>query len=388
MLGVPPTATTDEIKRAYKKLALKYHPDKNQEPGAQEKFKEISVAYEVLSDDEKRQRYNQYGEKGVNEDVSGADPSDIFASFFGGGRRNRGEPKPKDIVHELPVALESFYNGKTSKLAITRDRLCPDCKGSGANKEGVDAKCRDCGGRGVRMVTRQLGPGFIQQMQAACPACSGKGSSLKPEDRCKGCNGEQVVKDKKIFEVNIDKGMKRGDAVTFTGEGDQVPGVRLSGDIIIVLDQKPHDVFQRKGSHLLVEKTISLSEALTGCKIVIKHLDGRSLVVSTPPGVVIDPDFLWSVNREGMPVAKTGGVERGNLIFKFKVKFPQSLAEIESSKLRQILGVPEAPLIPNDHEEATMHPTTIDLSQSQGKADDDDDDAPPQGPRGATCAQA
>jgi DnaJ family protein A protein 2 len=392
LLGVPPTASTDDIKRAYKKLALKYHPDKNQEPGAQEKFKEISLAYEVLSDDEKRQNYNRFGEKGVDQDTSSMDPSDIFSSLFGGGRRPRGEPKPKDIVHELPVALEHFYNGKVSKLAITRDRLCSKCNGSGANKPGVDAKCRDCGGRGVRMMTRQLGPGFIQQMQVACSTCSGKGTSLKPEDRCTTCNGEQTIKDKKVFEVNIDKGMKRGDFVTFAGEGDQVPGVRLSGDIIIVLDQKPHDVFQRRGNHLLLEKTIGLSEALTGVKLAIKHLDGRTLLIETAPGTVIDPDTLWAVNREGMPLPKTGGVERGNLIIKFKVQFPKSLSEVETAGLRKILGTPETPAVPNDCEHAIMAPTTIDLN-AQSKNDDDDDgpsssSGPQQGgARTAQCAQ-
>lgn len=385
-LGVNSSASEEEIKRAYRKLALKYHPDKNKDEGAQEKFKEISVAYDVLSDPEKRKRYDQFGEKGLSGE-GGIDPSDIFSSFFGGGSRSRGEPKPKDIVHEHAVPLEHFYNGKVVKLAIMRDRLCDECNGSGANKPGVDAKCRECQGRGVQVVTRQLGPGFIQQMQVQCRSCGGKGSALKPEDRCKKCNGEQVVKDKKIFEVNIEKGMKKGDAVTFRGEGDQIPGVRLAGDIIIILDQKPHSVFVRKGNHLYLERTISLSEALTGFQLEVTHLDGRKLAIRPVPGSCVDPDHLWAINREGMPLPKTGGSERGHLLVKFSVKYPQSVSENDATTLRKVLGVPQQQPISPDAEEAYLSQTTVDPNAKETNTRDDDDDEEPRGARTAGCAQ-
>jgi len=383
LLGVSPSASADEIRRSYKKLALKYHPDKNKEPDAQEKFKAISVAYEVLSDEEKRKRYDNYGEKGIDQEAGGMDPSDIFASMFGGGRRPRGEPKPKDIMHELPVSLEHFYMGRTAKLAITRDRLCSSCDGRGSNKPGVDAKCNECQGRGVQLVTRQLGPGFIQQMQVQCRNCNGKGSSLRPEDRCKTCNGEQTVKEKKIFEVHIERGAKRGDHVTFTGEGDQIPGVRLAGDIIIIFDQKPHDTFTRKGNHLLIERTISLAEALTGFECVVKHLDGRTLSISPPPGFVLDPDRLYEVGREGMPVPKTGGVERGNLFIQFKVQYPQHVSPSDLEKLRAILGNPPRQEVPPDADQCTL---SVAHAIPKEEREDDDDDAP-RGARTATCAQ-
>lgn len=383
-LGVSPSASGDDIKRAYKKLALKYHPDKNQEPGAAEKFKEISVAYEILSDDDKRKRYDQFGEKGIDAEAGGMDPSDIFSTFFGGGRRPRGEPKPKSIMHELPIALENFYNGKVVKLAITRDRLCSTCNGRGSNKEGVDAKCSDCNGRGAKMMMRQLGPGFIQQMQVPCGTCSGRGTNLKPQDRCLGCNGEQILKEKKIFEVQVEKGMKRGDSVTFNGEGDQIPGVKLAGDIIIVLDQKPHPVFTRKGSHLLMNKTVSLVEALTGVTFVVQHMDGRNLVVKTLPHAVLDPEFMYAVNREGMPVKGTGGVERGNLIVKFQVVYPKIVTDADAQKLKQIFGAPPAVSIPVEHEEGFLQQTNLDLNDkaTQGQLNNDDDDDDDQGGRG------
>jgi DnaJ family protein A protein 2 len=389
-IGVAPNASADDIKRAYKKMALKYHPDKNQEAGAADKFKEISVAYEILSDEDKRKRYDQYGEKGVDSDAAGVDPSDIFSSLFGGGRARRGEPKPKSIMHELPVALENFYNGKAVKLAITRDRLCSSCNGRGSNKEGVDAKCSDCGGRGAKMMIRQLGPGFMQQMQVPCNSCNGRGTNLKPQDRCAGCKGEQILKDKKIFEVVIEKGMKRGDSVTFAGEGDQIPGVKLSGDIIIVLDQKPHPIFTRKGAHLLINKTISLVEALTGFKTVVQHLDGRHILVQTQPGEVLDPEFMYSVNREGMPIKGTGGVERGNLLIKFQVVYPKRVSAADAVKLHEVFGQPPTVTVPTEHEEGFLQQTTIDLNDKahQQRDDDDDDDDSGRGqPQGAQCAQ-
>lgn len=388
-LGLTPDASSEDIKRQYRKLALKFHPDKNKEEGAQEKFKELSVAYDVLSDPEKRKRYDQYGEKGLDGSGGGGDASDIFSAFFGGGRP-KGEQKPKDIVHELPIALEHFYNGKVVKLAITRDRLCGECSGSGSNKPGVDAKCRDCGGRGVQMITRQIGPGFLQQMQVQCKACNGKGSSLKPEDRCGTCKGEQIIKDKKIFEVNVEKGMKQGDFVPFRGEGDQIPGIRLAGDIIIVFDHKPHAVFTRKGDHLYMEQTLSLSQALTGFTLNITHLDGRVLTLRPSANACIDPDHLWAVAREGMPVAKTGGSERGQLVIKFKVQFPQSLSDHDCQQLRTVLGVPPSPPTVPDAEEHYLSRTTIDLNAKDApRRGDDDDDEAPRGRQGggAQCTQ-
>lgn len=393
LLGVPPTASEEQIKRAYKTAAIRLHPDKTahlpeaERKAAEEKFKEMSSAADVLTDPEKKAKYDRFGEKGLDGSGGGMDPSDIFSSLFGGGRRqDPGERKPKSIMHELPVALENFYNGKCVKLAITRDRLCGTCNGRGSNKEGVSAKCDGCGGRGVRMIVRQLGPGFMQQMQTGCPDCNGRGSSLRPEDRCTGCNGEQITKEKKIFEVHVEKGMKRGDHVTFPNEGDQIPGVRLAGDIIIVLDQKHHDEFTRKGNHLYIERTVSLVEALTGFRRVIKHLDGRSLVIQPPEGTVLDPEFLYIVDREGMPIKGTGGVERGNLIVKFTVKYPQAISAADGKKLRAVLGEPEKVEVPADHDLGTLAKTQVDMTKeasSHMQEDADDEDGDPRARGGA-----
>ena len=287
-LGIQPDAEEAQIKRAYKRMALKYHPDKCKEADGEAKFKAVAEAYEVLSDADKRKTYDRLGKKGLEEGPGHGghgDASDIFSAFFGGGGRPRGEPKPKDIIHELAVSLEDFYNGRTRKIAATRDRLCGGCTGTGINPEtGKDResfKCLQCKGRvcyyfleiahsiytqsksiqssqGVKVQIREIAPGYAQQMQVECNSCSGKGYAIPATVVCKGCDGNQIVKDRKILEVHIEKGMKRGDHVTFEGEGDQIPDVRLSGNILIVLGHKPHAFFQRRGRHLFIEHEVCL----------------------------------------------------------------------------------------------------------------------------------
>jgi DnaJ family protein A protein 2 len=159
-------------------------------------------------------------------------------------------------------------------------------------------------------------------VRARCPACNGEGAQVRPSDVCGTCRGQRIVKDRKVLEVHIERGAKKGDHIRFTGEGDQVPGVALSGDILILLEQKPHDVFRRVGNHLLMNHTLTLQEALLGVELPIEHLDRRVVVVTIPPGDVVDPGFAYVVHREGMPVPNTGGSERGNLIIYFEVTFP------------------------------------------------------------------
>jgi len=271
---------------------------------AAEQFKEITKAYEILSDDTKRKLYDEGGEDAVENGGGGGDPHDIFSAFFGGGgRRERGPKKGEDLVHPIQVDLENLYNGKTVKLSLTRDIICTACKGSGSKNPDANTTCQSCEGNGVKLVIRQIAPGMIQQMQMKCPDCDGSGTSVKAKDRCTECSGKKVKSDKKVLEVNIDKGMKNNQKITFPGEADQKPGI-MPGDVVFVLQQKEHKTFKRKNDDLLIQQKIPLVEALCGTNFIVTHLDGRKLVVKTQPGELIRPGDVKTIDDEGMPMHK------------------------------------------------------------------------------------
>ncbi|XP_074088608.1 dnaJ homolog subfamily A member 4 isoform X3 [Macrotis lagotis] len=297
ILGVKPSAAPEEIRKAYRRLALKYHPDKNPDEG--EKFKLISQAYEVLSDAKKREIYDQGGEQAIKEGgtTSGSfsSPMDIFDMFFGGGGRMTRERRGKNVVHQLSVSLEDIYNGVTRKLALQKNVICDKCEGIGGKKGSVE-KCPLCKGRGMQIHIQQIGPGMVQQIQTVCLECKGQGERINPKDQCKNCNGCKVVREKKIIEVHIEKGMKDGQKIMFHGEGDQEPELE-PGDVIIVLDQKDHGIFQRRGHDLIMKMKIQLTEALCGFKKTIKTLDNRTLVITSKPAQVSKSSFLEACHR-------------------------------------------------------------------------------------------
>uniref|UniRef100_A0A8C7Q777 Uncharacterized protein n=1 Tax=Oncorhynchus mykiss TaxID=8022 RepID=A0A8C7Q777_ONCMY len=316
-LGVNPKATPDEIKKAYRKLALKYHPDKN--PNEGEKFKLISQAYEVLSEPKKRDLYDQGGEQAIKDGGmgGGGSPMDIFNMFFGGGgRMPQRDRRGKNVVHQLTVTLEEMYNGTNRKLALQKNVICGKCEGYGG-KKGALQTCGSCKGRGVEIKVQQIGPGMIQQIQTMCAECQGEGERFNSKDRCKTCNGHKVERKKKILEVHIDKGMKGGQKIPFHGEGDQEPGLE-PGDVVIVLDQQDHPVYQRQEDDLHMKMNIKLVEALCGFKKTIRTLDGRMLIITSSPGKVVKANDVRCVHNEGMPIHKDP-YDRGQLIIQFQV---------------------------------------------------------------------
>lgn len=324
-LGVSPNATPDELKKAYRKLALKYHPDKNPTEG--EKFKQISQAYEVLSDAKKREVYDRGGEKAIKEGGSGgggggggfASPMDIFDLFFGGGSRMHRERKGKNIVHQITVTLEDLYNGATRKLAVQKNTICERCEGHGSRK-GAAQVCISCHGTGVQVRMHQLVLGMVQQVSTVCQSCQGQGQRISHKDRCKACAGRKIVRQKKILEVHIDKGMKDGQKIVIHGEGDQEPGLE-PGDIVIVLDQLEHPLFTRKRQDLVMSMQLLLVEALCGFKKPVKTLDNRTLLLTSHPGELVKPGDTKCVLNEGMPTYRRP-FEKGRLIINFSVVFP------------------------------------------------------------------
>jgi len=400
ILGVAPGVSEGDLKKAYRKSALKYHPDKNPSPEASEKFKEISQAYEVLSDPEKKRIYDAHGEQGIKEGGGGGgfhSPMDIFDMFFGGGggggmgggmfgERRRGPRRTKNLVHQLSVSLEDMYNGTVRKLALQKNVICPACDGIGG-KAGAVVKCTNCRGTGMQVRIQQLGPGMMQQIQSMCGECRGQGERIDPKLRCKKCNGRKVNRERKILEVSVDKGMADSQKITFSGEGDQEPGME-PGDIIIVLDEKEHPTFKRAhGTDLVYIMNISLSDALCGFKKTITTLDDRTLVIQTVPGEVIKTGDLKCVYGEGMPTYKNP-FEKGKLIIQFKVDFPDSLPPETAEMLAKILPEREEPMIPDDHEEVNLSeydPDSERRQHSHAGYDDDDEGHGGHGP-GVSCA--
>jgi len=365
-LEVDPSASSEEIRKAYRKLAIKYHPDKN--PNAGDKFKELTIAHEILSDPEKRALYDKYGEEGLKEG-GGADADDIFSMFFGGGRRGggrQGKPRGKDVAVAFPVTLEDLYCGKQARFKLDKTVMCSTCSGKGTTKPKANVKCTTCDGAGYRVHMRHVAFGLVQQIQEPCPTCGGEGEMIKPKDRCKDCSGKKLVEEEKELEVFVDKGMSHNQKITFSGEGDQIPGV-TPGDVILVLQQQEHPVFKRNGHDLHMEKKIQLSDALCGFKYFISHLDGRVLLISSQNGQVIKPGDIRCIENEGMPHHKNP-FEKGRLFIKFEIEFPTTMDAKSILSLRSVLPKGDAydeKMLTEDVEEVILSENVS--SKSRGK---------------------
>lgn len=309
LLGVDKNANEQEIKKAFRKKALKEHPDRG---GDEEKFKKFSEAYEVLSDKNKRSHYDQFGKEGLEHSDSSS-VSDIFSNIFGGSSMRTREKKAKNITYTLNLNLEDFYNGKTSKLAITRKVQ--------KNKSKSAQECQYCNGAGMTMKIRQLAPGMVQQIQSKCSYCNGQGYSV------------DMITEKKIINVEIEKGMRNGEEITFMNEGNQIPG-GMQGDIIILLKQKPHKFFTRKNEHLFIKKNILLYEALFKTEFIIEHLDGRKIVLHTDN--IIKPNDFRIVRGEGLPIYGDP-FKKGDLIVQFNIDFPKSINKSQSDLFKDAL---------------------------------------------------
>ncbi|KAF2767656.1 DnaJ-domain-containing protein [Teratosphaeria nubilosa] len=349
VLSITRGATKAEIKKAYHKAALSSHPDKvpeEQREEADQKFKQISQAYEILSDDDKRHLYDTHGmsafENGSNGFPGGGpgpDLDDLLAQMFGGGMGGGGpfggggmgdfpgakrRGKGKNEVQQYEVTLEELYKGKTTRFASTKQVICEHCKGSGGKEKAKAKNCDTCKGKGSTTKLRPVGPGLVTQETVKCSTCSGRGSFYADKDKCKKCKGARTVKQKKILELYVPRGSREGEAIVLQGEADQEPEDETPGDIIFELVEKEHKTFHRAGADLQAPLNVTLAEALTGFdRVVLTHLDGRglSLQVEQPEGKVLRPDQILKVQGEGMPHKKSDA--KGDLYLTVNIEFPQ-----------------------------------------------------------------
>ncbi|PPQ68226.1 hypothetical protein CVT26_005759, partial [Gymnopilus dilepis] len=348
LLGVSFNASEDEIKKAYRKKAKEHHPDKNiNDPEAGQKFQEMAAAYEILSDGNKRAVYDAHGIEGLSGPGGGGhgmDAEEIFAQFFGhqmfgfdfgpDARRSKGENSV--IPHE--VTLEDLYNGKSVKMNMEKEVVCSVCKGSGARGNAKPKPCSTCDGQGWTHIKTRLPNGSFGLSRSRCTDCHGHGERLKEKERCKKCKGEKTIHEKTRQEIFIEKGMADRQRIVLAGAGDQQPGVP-AGDVIFILKLLPHESFERSGDDLLTHVTITLSEALLGfSRIILTHLDGRGIKMTTPPGKIIKPQDSIVLKGEGMPIYRRPD-EKGDLYVIFDIEMPdeQWLKTVDVKAVEAIL---------------------------------------------------
>ena len=296
----------------------------------------MQQAYEVLSDQNKREIYDRYGEDGLKEGMGGgAGESDIFDLLMGGGRRaGNTKRKTKSVLHTLKVTLEDIYSGNTKFLEISRYRICQNCKGSGSKDPNANTKCNGCKGKGAKVVVQQIAMGMIQQT-VQCNECNGEGYVIKEKDKCQGCKGQKVSQIKKVLEVHLDKGAPDGKRYVFAGESDEVPDVE-PGDVIVEIQQENNKKFIRKGADLVYQADISLLEALTGFELVFEHLDKRNILIKSRSGEIVKPNQLKTVKDLGMPFFESP-FRFGNLYVSFNIIFPDKIDENQAKALLNVI---------------------------------------------------
>ena len=346
ILGVNKNSSESEIKKAYKKMCMKYHPDRNQgnKEEAEEKFKKIAQAYKVLSDSELKRKYDLYGEEGLNDngvDMSNINPFDIFSNFtsmFDGMRGQRQEEKIKSPTRqeELKLPLEDLYTGKSIKINYRKKIKCVNCNGLGCENVNDIVQCELCEGKGSILKIRRLGP-MIQQMSTQCYKCAGKGSIIKLGCECTKCNGTKYNEIIHTLQVNIKIGTKNGDRLVFYNEGDWDTEYKEPGDLhLIVKETKSSNGMVREGENLILKMKISLYDSLCGLNKIIKHLDGRNVLLKYEK--VINPYTKMFIENEGM-IDVNGTI--GDLIIEFAIQFPEEIEEKRLQYLKKILVKPE-----------------------------------------------
>lgn len=356
VLGVEKNASADEIKKAYRKKAIQYHPDKN--PGdkvAEEKFKEAAEAYEVLSDPQKRQRYDQFGHAGMGGaggfSGGGMSMEDIFSHFgdifggagfdlgdlFGGGGRSRGPRvrRGSDMRVKVRLTLEEIATGCEKKIKVRKQVQCKSCNGTGS-EDGRTETCPTCKGTG-RTVRQQRGIFGMMQVQAECETCHGEGQIIK--NKCAKCNGEGVVRDEEIITINIPAGVAAGMQLTMQGKGNAAPRGGVAGDLLILIEEEQHKDFIRQDSDLIYNLLLDMPTAILGGQIQIPTLSGEARITITPG---TQPGKVLRMRGKGLPridqYGRTYGT--GDLLINVGVYIPERLSKDERKLIEKLQDSP------------------------------------------------
>lgn len=357
VLGVPRNATQEEIKKAYRRLAMQYHPDRNPEnKEAEEKFKEAAEAYEVLSDPEKRRRYDQFGHEGMRgtdfreytdindifnafRDIFGGSGfgGSIFDEFFGGGtqtrsRRSSSVQRGSDLRVKLKLTLEEIATGVTKKIKIKRYKKCSSCNGTGAERAGGYRTCPVCNGSGeIRHVSRSVFGQFVNI--TTCNNCGGEGKVIS--DPCRICGGEGRVQEEATVSFDIPAGVSTGNYLTIRGEGNAGRRGGSSGDLIVVVEELPHELFQRQGDDIIYELELSIPEAVLGGEIEVPTLTGKARL-KLEPG--LSPGKILRMKGKGLPNLNTK--KNGDQLIIVNIYVPSKISAQERELLQSLMNSP------------------------------------------------
>jgi len=359
VLGVSKGSSADEIKKAYRKLAIKYHPDKNpNDKTAEDKFKEAAEAYEILSNPEKKQRYDHYGHAGVGGasggggyggggmnmedifsqfgDIFGGGGGSPFDSFFGGGqqqsRGGRRVAKGSNLRIKVKLTLEEIANGAEKKIKVNKQVTCKTCDGTGAKDRSSVSTCSTCGGSGaVRRVTNTI----LGQMQTSstCPTCNGSGSQIT--SKCNSCHGEGTVRGEETISINIPAGVSDGMQLSMSGKGNAAPNGGIPGDLIILIEEIPHETLKREGNNIVYDLHVSIVDAALGYSAEVPTIDGKAKI-KIDPGT--QSGKLLRLKGKGIP--EINSYHRGDEIIHVNIWTPKALSSEERELLEKLRESP------------------------------------------------
>lgn len=337
ILGLPRDASAEDVKKAYRRLALEYHPDRNKSTGAADRFKEVNEAYQTLNDPERRAAYDRFGHAGVTNGGGGTGFSgfenfggfgDIFDAFFGGTTTRRGPRPGRDLEYHTTLEFEEAVFGAEKHVEVDREEPCERCKGSRSEPGHAPVRCTTCGGTGqVRRVQRNIFGQFAQI--STCSTCSGEGRTIQVA--CKECNGRGRKRHQRTIVVNVPAGIDDGTRIRLGGEGEPGESGAPHGDLYLYVTVKPHELFAREGSDLLLDMEVNFAQAALGATVDVPTLKG-SKAVKIPQGT--QSGTVFRIRGEG--VAEMGTGRRGDLLVTVFVDVPEKLSAKQRALLEQL----------------------------------------------------